>query len=229
MTIAQVGTLFLVRHGRTPATGKIYVGWGDPRVDEVGAAQAAKVLETLRDESIDIVYSSPLARAIDTARPLTAWHGLEMRLRPQMREIHYGEYQGVAKETRRLELRTAYRYRRMPRGECLFDLYRRVNEFSAELARTLRAGFTAVVVGHYWSNRMLVGCLARLPFDAIVDAPLYKPGNGSVLEVLCRRTADFVALSRAVLRRHEGDAFPANDDSGPLHEVSDVYETAHAA
>jgi broad specificity phosphatase PhoE len=229
VTIARAGRLFVVRHGRTAATGKFYVGWGDPPLDDVGAAQAVKVLETLRDESIDIVYSSPLVRAIETARPLTALRRLEIRLRPAMREIHYGDYKGVAKETRRLELRTEHRYQRMPGGESLFDLYRRVNGFSAELARTLRAGFTTVVVGHYWSNRMLVGCLARLPFDVIVDAPLYKPGNGSVLEVLCRRTTDFVALSRAVLRRHDRDALPANDDSRPLHEVSDVHETAYAA
>jgi broad specificity phosphatase PhoE len=225
VTIAQAGTLFLVRHGRTPATGKIYVGWGDPRLDAIGAAQAAMVRETLRHESIDIVYSSPLARAIDTARPLTARRGLEMHLRSEMREIHYGDYQGLAKATRRLELRTAHRYRAMPRGESLFDLYRRVHEFSVELARTLRAGSTAVVVGHYWSNRMLVGCLQRLPFDAMVDAPAYKPDNGSVLEVLCRPAGDRVVVTRTVLRR-SGDPLAMNRY---FHEESDVCETAHAA
>ena len=199
-----VGTLFLVRHGRTAATGKVYVGWDDPPLDAAGAEQAAMVLETLRHEPIDVVYSSPLVRAIETARPLTAGRRLEMRLRPAMREIHYGEYQGLHKAAQPLKLRSAHRYQPMPRGESLFDLYGRVNEFCAELVRTLRAGRRTVVVGHYWSNRMLVGCLDGLRFDAIMDAPPYKPGTGSVLEVVCGPTIDGVSVSRTALRRDQG-------------------------
>jgi broad specificity phosphatase PhoE len=193
------GTLFLVRHGRTAENQKSYVGWGNPPLDPTGVQQAATLVTTLRGERIDGVYSSPLVRAIQTARPLAAAHRLEIGIRSALREINYGDYEGGCKETTRLVLRTRHRYEPMPLGESLFDLYRRVREFSDEVAGLLRNGQRVVVVGHFWSNRMLVGCLGDVPFDAIVDAPLYKPGNGSILEVICRHAPQGVSV-RAALR-----------------------------
>jgi len=68
MAASPVGTLFLVRHGRTAANRNTYVGWGDPPLDAAGAHQAAMLLEILRGERIDAIYSSPLQRALETAR-----------------------------------------------------------------------------------------------------------------------------------------------------------------
>lgn len=197
---APAGTLFLVRHGRTAANGSTYVGWADPPLDAEGAAQAARVRAALGDEPLDAVFSSPLRRAIATAEPLARARRLEIRVRPQLAEIHYGEYQGLAKDARPLRLRREHRTTPMPRGESLLDLHRRVGAFAAELAALLRAGGRALVVGHYWSNRMLVGWLQGLPFDAVVDAPAYKPANGSVLEVRCEATAAGLAVRGAALR-----------------------------
>jgi broad specificity phosphatase PhoE len=198
------GTLFLVRHGRTAANHHTYVGWGDPPLDATGVEQAARLVDILGDERIDAIYSSPLQRALETARPVARAHQLEIRVRPQLAEIHYGEYQGLSKEARPLKLRKEHRHQPMPHGESLFDLYRRVKEFSAELAATLREGRRTIVVAHFWSNRMLAGCLQGMPFDAIVDAPVYKPGNGSVLEVTCRATSGGVSVCRAELRAGPG-------------------------
>jgi broad specificity phosphatase PhoE len=199
-----VGTLFLVRHGRTAENQNRYVGWGDPPLDAVGAAQAAQLLDILDGEQIDAIYASPLQRALDTARPLARARQLEIRVRPQLAEIHYGDYQGVSKETRKLRLRREHRYERLPHGESLFDLYRRVEEFGAELASALREGHRAVVVSHYWSNQMLIGCLRGMEFDAIVDATSYRPDNGSVLEVSFQAAAGSVSVSGEELRCGEG-------------------------
>ena len=240
------GTVFLVRHGRTAATQNTYVGWGDPPLDAAGTEQAAMLLETLRDERIDAVYSSPLGRAIATARPLALARRLEIRVRTQLREIHYGDYQGLRKEARRLKLRTAHRYEPMPRGESLFDLYRRVEEFGAEVVRTVREGRRIVVVGHYWSNRMLIGCLEGARFDAIVNAPSYKPANGSILEVVCRPSAGGVTVCSSALRSSQGAEVVMNVDwthaavaadrrfdpslvTQEQDEVGNVCEIAHAA
>jgi alpha-ribazole phosphatase len=205
MMAGNSGTVFLVRHGRTAGNQNTYTGWANPQLDAAGAEQAAMLLRTFDGERIDDIYTSPLVRAIETARPLAAVRDLELRVRPQMREINYGDYEGLCKKTVRLKLSTAYRYERMPRGESLFDLYRRVRAFSDELALVLRKGHRIVVVGHSWSNRMLVGCLGDVPFDAIVDAPQYKPGSGSVLEVNGRPPARGVLVARRAPRPTAGD------------------------
>lgn len=192
------GTLLLVRHGRTAANKNSYVGWGNPPLDEEGARQAAALAALMRDERIDRVYASPLRRALQTALPVALLHDLEVDVRPELREINYGEYEGLTKESR-LHLRTVHRHDPMPGGESLFDLYQRVAAFGAELRNVLRIGRRVVVVGHFWSNRMLAGYLRDLPFDRIVDAPLYKPANGSVYEITWRAGASGVPLMAATV------------------------------
>lgn len=197
-------TLFLVRHGRTAANHHTYVGWGDPRLDVRGIEQSWALLDMLKDERLDALYSSPLARARETLRPLALLQGLEVRIRHEMREINYGLYQGFGKDTLPLKLRKAHRYQPMPAGESLFDVYLRVRRFSAEVTDALLNGRRIVVVGHYWSNRILIGCLLHMTFDAMMDAPPYKPVTGSVLEVVCSPCGDGMAVRRAELRAHEG-------------------------
>jgi broad specificity phosphatase PhoE len=179
---ALCGTLFLVRHGRTAANKSRYVGWGNPPLDEEGARQAAELAATLRGERIDRVYASPLLRAVQTALPIASLRDLEIKVRAELREINYGEYEGLTKD-HRLHLRRAHRIAPMPGGESLFDLYQRVAVFGAELREVLRSGQRVAAVGHFWSNRMLAGYLRDLQFAAIVDAPLYKPANGSIYEI----------------------------------------------
>ena len=101
-------------------------------------------------------------------------------------EINYGDYEGASKESARLKLRTAHRYERIPRGESLYDLYLRVRELSLELSHVLSKGHRIVVVGHYWSNRMLIGCLHAVPFDA-PGVELTHHGEDCTFETLIKR------------------------------------------
>jgi broad specificity phosphatase PhoE len=196
---ASAGTLFLARHGST-ASRHTYVGWGNPPLDREGAEQAAIVQRMLHEERIDAIYSSPLLRAMQTARPLAAAHQVEIAVRPEMREINYGRYSGRSKYAEPLKLRVFHRYDPMPLGESLFDVYRRVCVFSAELSGLLRSGARIVVVGHFWSNRMLLACLDHVPFERIVEASPYRPATGSILKVICRPEPRGVSVIAACLR-----------------------------
>lgn len=61
--------IFLVRHGQDMdnAAG-ILNGRRDMELTELGREQAKKVAEKLRDNKVQIIYSSPLKRAYETAR-----------------------------------------------------------------------------------------------------------------------------------------------------------------
>lgn len=175
--------LLVIRHGQTGGNGKRYVGREDVPLDPVGREQAARLPHALGDHPLDKIYCSPLGRARDTAAPLARARGLEVHVRADLQEIDYGHYQGLLKADQSLRLRHDHRFAPMPGGESLFDVYRRIGRVADELRAALLRGRRVAVVGHFWSNRMLVGILLGVPFEGLFDQMRYKPANGSVFEL----------------------------------------------
>ena len=177
------GRLYLVRHARTAGNGVRYVGWGDEPLDEVGTQQAQALADELAGEPLDAVYSSPLRRALDTARPLAERHRVPLRVREELKEVHYGVYQDRSKGATKLRLKRTHRFRRMPGGESLHDVFDRVHRVLAEIEPELSAGGHIAVVAHFWSLRMLFGHAAGLAFDDLLERGDYAPANASVVRV----------------------------------------------
>jgi probable phosphoglycerate mutase len=63
--------LLLVRHA-LPVRREVEEGAADPELAEVGIAQADHLGRYLADERIDVIYSSPMRRARETATPIAA-------------------------------------------------------------------------------------------------------------------------------------------------------------
>ncbi len=83
--------LVLVRHAlpeRIDATPD--GGPADPGLVERGHDQAARVVQALARDRVDAVYASPAARAQQTAAPLAAALGLEVRVEPGLAEFDAG-------------------------------------------------------------------------------------------------------------------------------------------
>lgn len=174
------GRVYLIRHGRTGGNKQRYVGWEDEPLDDVGRAQAAVVADLLRGARVDAVYSSPLSRARDTAQPLAKQCGVELQVRDELKEIDYGRYQGMLKTDQPLKLRHEHRFDPMPGGESLFDVYRRIERIWGDLRAQVGQHRHVVVIGHFWSNRMLLAVMLGVPFEEVFQRTDYKPENGSV-------------------------------------------------
>lgn len=87
--------LVLIRHGETDwnVEGR-YQGQADPPLNARGLAQARLLAEELRKAGLDVLYSSPLQRAVQTAQTLADALGLPLYLEPRLVEIHQGDWQG---------------------------------------------------------------------------------------------------------------------------------------
>jgi probable phosphoglycerate mutase len=85
--------LLLIRHA-LPIRRELESGIADPELSEDGLAQARLLAAYLATERIDALYASPLKRAHQTAEPLAAHHGLEIRTAPGVAEWdqHSPEY-----------------------------------------------------------------------------------------------------------------------------------------
>lgn len=91
--------LLLVRHGQSEAyldgvSFPLVDGHGDPPLSPRGAAQAERVCRRLAAVGIDAVYVTTLRRTAQTAAPLAAWLGLELRVEPGLREVFLGDWEG---------------------------------------------------------------------------------------------------------------------------------------
>ena len=83
--------LFIVRHGHPqPGTGLLYDRVPGPPLSEVGRAEAYVSAQFLLDRGVDQVISSPLDRAIGTARVVAATLGAPMTIEPMLAE-HRGD------------------------------------------------------------------------------------------------------------------------------------------
>ena len=87
-------TLLLVRHGETDwnRDGR-WQGHSDTHLNDLGREQARRLAGDLHD--VDVVYSSDLARAKETAEILAGELGLPVRLDARLRERSFGAWEGM--------------------------------------------------------------------------------------------------------------------------------------
>jgi len=78
--------LLVIRHG-LPLTVQSEDGPADPSLSEEGREQAAKLARWLADEPIDRIYTSPMARAAQTAAPLAELKGMTPVVEPGIVEF----------------------------------------------------------------------------------------------------------------------------------------------
>ncbi|MDX8385850.1 MAG: histidine phosphatase family protein [Gallionella sp.] len=88
-----------IRHGETDWNlEKRIQGQIDIPLNETGRSQALAMTFNAAHHSFADIYSSDLMRAQETAEKLAEREGLEVKPLPQLRERHYGIFQGVIKD-----------------------------------------------------------------------------------------------------------------------------------
>ncbi len=91
--------LLIVRHGKTEwNTEKRAAGLADIKLNDEGINQAKMLSEKLKDVDIDVMISSPLIRAIETAEIINENHHLEIIRDEGARERDLGVYEGQPNE-----------------------------------------------------------------------------------------------------------------------------------
>jgi len=181
-------TLLLVRHGQTdwnvePARCQ---GWAEVELNETGRAQARDLGRALVGRGIQVIVSSHLLRARETAALIHEELGgdLPLVLDPRLAETHRGEWETRPfREIMETEPDRWAAYRehpasfRFPRGESLAEQQRRV---LAVVRDCVRDGRSALLVTHGGSIRLL-----RCFLDGRGSEGFHTtvPANGGIDEV----------------------------------------------
>jgi molybdenum cofactor synthesis domain-containing protein len=145
--------LLLVRHGDTDVSmrGRCF-GRLDVGLSGEGRRQASELRTSLRAVPLAAVGSSPLVRALDTAEAIARPHGLRPLALDALREIDFGELEGLTYDEIRAERPDLYREWmespatvRFPGGESFADLRARVLPAVSEIVERHRGEVVAVV------------------------------------------------------------------------------------
>ena len=85
----------LVRHGETDFNAKrIFQGYGDIPLSDLGRRQSARVAERLMDMRFDVFYSSDVLRTMQTAEAISQRLGMSPTPCEGLREWHVGTWEG---------------------------------------------------------------------------------------------------------------------------------------
>ncbi len=152
--------IYLVRHGETEwSRARRHTGRTDVPLNEVGEAEAKALGQHLRGLEVDRVLSSPLARAVTTAR--LAGFGDRLETTDALLEFDYGDYEGLTTPEIRASRPGWDLFRDgCPGGETV--------EAAAARARGLLAELTegdgrALLFSHGHQLRILAACYLGLP------------------------------------------------------------------
>ena len=175
--MAGSNEVLLVRHGETDynATGR-FQGRTDTPLNDRGREQSRALARALEGEELAALYSSPLARARETAEIVGARLVLEPVYDDRLVEAYAGEWQGRLCDDVIAEApgafaawRAAEPGFRFPGGESVAEQAARV---AAALADVAAGPLPALVVTHGGAIRTVVGVVA--PGGAIANCELYR-------------------------------------------------------
>ena len=162
--------IYLVRHGQTVwnEEGRL-CGSSDVPLSDEGLVQARKLAARLKDIDITAIYSSPLLRARQTAEAIAACHCVEVKVEPDLREIDYGDWEGLKvvdaaerfPELERLRREDPMRFV-APNGEPMQLFAERVISAIQRIAAS-HADETVCVVAHQTVNRFILCWILQSP------------------------------------------------------------------
>ena len=160
--------LLLTRHGETEWNiAQRFQGQSDVPLNEIGRQQANALADRLSTQPIDIVYSSDLQRATETAKMIMQKSGYkpDLHLDSRLREMNFGAWEGLTYKEIKQSNPTALAAWKAdvsttaaPNGETLNQLSARVQSFLDDV-RAQHADKTVLLVAHGGVLQTLL-CLA---------------------------------------------------------------------
>ncbi len=164
--------LYLIRHGRSTwnAEGRVQ-GQADPPLDDAGREQAQKLAHKLREIEFDAFYSSPLARARETAKIVAEPHDLPITFDERLMERSFGRWTGKLGAEVDEEIKNQphinWRLDGAPGGESRFQV---VNRAAAVFNEIFKAHHdqTIAIVSHGGLLGIYLEHLLGLPLDTPV-------------------------------------------------------------
>lgn len=204
--------IILERHGQSEGNlNNAFLGHTDLPLTELGQRQASCTALYLRNEDIDVMYSSDLKRAYQTGTALAQLKHMELIPDRELREIYAGAWEGKSFK----DIATAYEkdYRiwledigsaTCTEGESVAELDKRICNEVFRLAK-LHPGKTVFISTHATPIRLLKMHAKGLPLERMSEEMWVPNASVTVLGV----EADRMRILKDTYAEHLGELLTA--------------------
>jgi broad specificity phosphatase PhoE len=170
--------IFLIRHGETE-WNRIHRFQGriDVPLNQKGKEQAHALTLALRDEALTAIYSSPLMRAVETARFIKVFHPSTPLFEEEgLVEMDLGEFDGMEAGVWAAQYQDFFKAWRntpacikMPGGESLQEVQIRAIDTVERISKLYPSGSTLLLCSHNFVNRTILCYALGIPLDRFRD------------------------------------------------------------
>jgi broad specificity phosphatase PhoE len=182
--------IYFLRHGETTAsrTGG-YCGTLDPDLTPAGYQMAEAFADAYKSLPWAAVFSSPLRRAVATAKPLCEAAGIRMQLHDGLKEIAFGRWEGKTPEDVNREFHDDYvRWLTDPGwnaptgGQKGIDIARRSSVVLEQIEKMYTTG-NVLVVSHKATTRIMLCSLLGIDVGRFRDRISMPVASISIVEI----------------------------------------------
>ena len=184
--------LYLTRHGQTlwNLEGR-FQGWNDSPLSEKGISNAMALRERLKDVKFYEVYTSPVGRAVETARIISGLNEDMITLDKNLREINLGSWEG--KLVKDIEMSYPLEYEmfwnephlyKRDGSESYYEVQRRamqtIDNIIKEYGKTER---NILLVTHTITLKTIMAYFENRDFKDFWDPPFIYDTSLSIIEI----------------------------------------------
>ncbi len=154
--------IYIFRHGGTYYNkNKIFTGWKDSRLSEVGVKAAKRLAKKLKNKKFQVAFYTRLSRSKQTLKEVLKYHPECKKLIEDNRMIErrYGKLEGkshsaVIKKYGQRQYDAWHRgfETRPPRGESFSDVEKRVRQFIRDLIKFIRKNKVNVAISAHGNS-----------------------------------------------------------------------------
>ena len=170
--------ILITRHGQTDwnVLGKLQ-GQTDIELNDTGRMQAENIKELVKNEKIDLIITSPLKRAKETALIINQDNNIPIIEDKRLMERYFGEFEGVTKEDRiklreiNLEIKDIWNYKKnikLNTMENMHDFCSRIYNFLDEVIKIYKDR-NILIVTHGGASVPIICYFEKYPLESITD------------------------------------------------------------
>jgi len=182
--------IYITRHGETEWNKKGFMqGWRDSDLTEKGIENAKRLGRSLKDIHFDAIYSSPLGRAVETAKYITEENNSRIILLESLKEIGFGIWEGMEHSKIKELYFEQYTnfwerpnlYKAKKDGESFEELFTRAKKAWDEISKF--DGKNVLVVTHAVILKALYLIIKNLELNYLWNPPFMKNTSLTIVEL----------------------------------------------